>query len=232
MSQPDSARRPIRSFSIRGGRITPAQQRALDTLMPVYGLDLSDYGRRTVDFEEVFGRSGPVIVEIGFGNGDALLEMAQCHPQCDFIGVEVHRPGVGHLLLHLEQRGIANVRVFCADAIGVLETAIGDGTLDKVCLYFPDPWPKKKHHKRRILQPGFIEQTARKLKSGGIFHFATDWQDYAEEALCRLDHSPYFENLAGKGNFSVRPGDRPLTKFEQRGRKLNHGIWDLVMSRT
>ena len=232
MSQPDRTHRPIRSFIIRGGRITPAQQRALDTLMPVYGLDLPEHGRRTVDFGEIFGRTAPVILEIGFGNGDALLEMARSDPQCNFIGIEVHRPGVGHLLLNLEQEGIANVRVFCADAIGVLEAGIGDGTLDKVCLYFPDPWPKKKHHKRRILQPGFIGQVAKKLKSGGIFHFATDWQDYADEALDKLEHSRYFENRAGKGNFSVRPRDRPLTKFEQRGRRLNHGVWDLIMFRT
>lgn len=231
MSRVDRMHRPIRSFSIRGGRITPAQQKALDALMPVYGLDLSDYGHRIVDFGEIFGRSGPVILEIGFGNGDALLEMAQSHPECDFIGIEVHRPGAGHLLLNLEHKGVANVRIFCADAIGVLETGIGDGTLDKVCLYFPDPWPKKKHHKRRILQTGFIEQVAKKLKSGGRFHFATDWQDYADEALDKLDHSRYFENMAGEGNFSVRPSDRPLTKFEQRGRKLGHGVWDLVMSR-
>ncbi len=232
MSQPDRAHRPIRSFSIRGGRTTPAQQRALDTLMPVYGLEPPEHGPGAVDFREIFGRSAPVILEIGFGNGDALVEMAQSHPQWDFVGIEVHPPGVGHLLLNLEQKGIANVRVFCTDAIGVLETGIGDGTLDKVCLYFPDPWPKKKHHKRRILQPGFIGQVAKKLKSGGIFHFATDWQDYADEALDKLEHSGYFENTAGEGSFSVRPRDRPLTKFERRGRKLNHGIWDLIMSRT
>lgn len=220
--------RRIRSFVRREGRLTPSQQRALDELLPRYGLAPD----APLDLEAVFGRNAPCTLEIGFGNGDSLAAMAAATPEQDFIGIEVHRPGVGHLLRLIAERELTNVRVICADAVEVLRTAIPDAGLARVLLFFPDPWPKKKHHKRRILQPDFVALVARKLAPGGIFHLATDWEDYARQMLEVMEASPDFGNQAGPGRFAERPADRPLTRFEQRGQRLGHGVWDLLYHRS
>ncbi len=225
--------RAIRSYVLREGRLTDGQRRALDDLWPRYGLDLPPTGDATIDdipinHRHAFGRDAPTHLEIGFGDGGALLEMAEKNPQHNFIGAEVHRPGVGRLLLQLEARRLTNVRVFCDDGIAVLR-ALAPHSLAAIYLYFPDPWPKKKHHKRRLLQTPFIELAHARLRAGGCLHFATDWQPYAEVALQRLEQSARFENCAGAGRFSPRPQQRPSTKFERRGQKLGHGVWDIVM---
>lgn len=207
--------------------MTLAQQRALDELLPRLGLD----PHTRLDPVAVFGRPAPVTLEIGYGNGETLAAMAAADPASDFIGIEVHRPGVGHLLLELEQRELANVRVYVADAVEVLECCIPDHALDRVLLFFPDPWPKKRHHKRRIVQPAFIRQLARKLVPGGILHMATDWEDYAGHMLGVMEPATAFRNLAGAGNYSARPGYRPVTKFERRGQRLGHEVRDLVFER-
>jgi tRNA (guanine-N7-)-methyltransferase len=229
MNYADSSPKTIRSFTIRGGKLTSGQQRALEHLWPLYGLGQLPSAGYRIDFEKIFGRLAPAILEIGFGDGKALLEAAQQNPQQDFIGVEVHKPGIGHLLLRLHQYDITNVRVICDDAIEVLQHGIKDESLSKVCLFFPDPWPKKKHNKRRIVQSHFITLLENKLLPGGVFHFSTDWQEYADEALCKLDQSTRLENLAGKGDFSPRPDTRPETKFEIRGQRLGHEVRDIIM---
>lgn len=221
--------RRIRSFVRREGRLTKGQQRALDNLFPVYGIEQSD---QPLDLSALFGREAPRVLEIGFGNGTSLAAMAANMPERDFLGIEVHRPGVGNLLQQIEQQSLTNVRVICADAIEVLRDMIPDESLDMVCLYFPDPWPKKRHHKRRILQPGFIQQLRSKLKLAAIFHSATDWQNYAEQMLEVMTEAEGFENMAGKGEYAPRPDYRPLTKFEQRGQRLGHGVWDLLFRKT
>lgn len=228
MSDPGNPFRRIRSFVRREGRLTPGQARALEKWLPEYGVPEND---RLLDLGALFGRTAPVLLEIGFGNGDALLEMAAKHPGWNFIGIEVHRPGVGRLLMHAGEQGLSNIRVSNRDAIEVLERQVPDASLHRVMLYFPDPWPKKRHHKRRIVQPGFTRLVARKLEAGGEFHLATDWENYAEHMLEVMESAPGFTNTAGQGNFSPRPVDRPLTKFEQRGQRLGHGVWDLVYRR-
>ena len=228
MAGPANFHRRIRSFVRREGRLTAGQARALETLWPCFGLEFAD---NEIDFARVFGRAAPVILEIGFGNGESLAEIAEQHPQNNYIGIEVHRPGVGSLLLRLEEREIANVRVMCHDASEVISRQIPDTSLDAVYLFFPDPWPKKKHHKRRILQPAFVQQIREKLKVGGHFHMATDWQDYAEQAMAVLSVAEGFSNTAGAGTYSTKPSYRPETKFERRGLKLGHGVWDLVFRR-
>lgn len=214
----------IRSFIRRQGRITQGQQLALDSHWGRYCLDpKTDY-----DFAQVFGRNAPLIVEIGFGNGDSLAKMAAANPDNDYIGIEVHRPGVGHLMLLLDQQGLNNVRIYCHDAIEIIEQKIADNSLAGVHLFFPDPWPKKKHHKRRIVRPGFVELLARKLKVGGYFHAATDWQNYAEAMLEVLSAGAGLSNASSTNDYCERPEYRPLTKFEQRGMRLGHGVWDLI----
>lgn len=174
----------------------------------------------------------PITLEIGFGDGESLAAMAAAAPERHFIGLEVHRPGVGHLLLALEQRGLSNVRVLRADATALLASGLPAASLDAVQLFFPDPWPKKRHHKRRIVQPAFIAAVARALRADGRFHLATDWTPYAEWMLRLLDAVPdLFENLAGPGQFSTRPAQRPLTKFERRGQRLGHQVHDLIYRR-
>ena len=170
----------------------------------------------------------PLIVEIGFGNGDSLAKMAAANPDNDYIGIEVHRPGVGHLMMLLDQQGLTNVRIYCHDAIDIIEHKIADNSLAGVHLFFPDPWPKKKHHKRRIVRPSFVELLARKLKPGGYFHAATDWQNYAEHMLEVLSAGAGISNTSHTGDYCERPEYRPLTKFEQRGIRLGHGVWDLI----
>jgi len=220
-----SMQRTVRSFVRRAGRITPGQQRALDTLWPRYGLEFEP---QVADPAAWFGNTRPLTLEIGFGNGDSLLEIARTNPERNFLGIEVHRPGVGKLLMSLEQAGIGNVRIICHDAVEVLRQQIPDGSLDRVLVFFPDPWPKKRHHKRRLIQPEFVSLLARKLRRGGRLHMATDWENYAEQMLEVMQASPEFENARAGGGFSQRPPDRPLTKFEQRGQRLGHGTWDLV----
>jgi tRNA (guanine-N7-)-methyltransferase len=223
----DAQHRRIRSFVRREGRLTPGQQKALDKLWPVFGLPFED----ALDIAGIFGRAAPVTLEIGFGNGASLAEMASKDPACDFIGIEVHRPGVGRLLMEIEERQLGNVRIYCHDAVDVLQQKIPDAALDRVLLFFPDPWPKKKHHKRRIVQPALVSLIARKLKRGGCLHMATDWQPYAEHMLEVMESSSEFQNAKGKGQYSDRPEYRPVTKFEKRGQRLGHGVWDLVYQR-
>ena len=223
--------RAIKSFTLRGGKLTKGQQRALQELWPAYGLSLDNLANERTDFQQIFRRAAPTILEIGFGDGKALFEVAQKNPHQNFIGVEVHRPGIGHLLIQMHHYNLTNVKLFCADAIDVLNTAIRDQALAKICLFFPDPWPKKKHHKRRIVQPPFIDLVAKKLKPGGIFHYATDWRDYANEAMGKLELSSALVNIAGRGNFSPGQQQRPETKFEKRGRRLGHGVWDIIMQK-
>jgi tRNA (guanine-N7-)-methyltransferase len=219
--------RRIRSFVRREGRITAGQQRALEQLWPRFGLET---GTR-LDLDAVFDRRARRTLEIGFGNGATLAAMAEKEPDCDFIGIEVHRPGVGRLLLELENRGLENVRIFRDDAVQVLNECIPDNSLDRLLLFFPDPWHKKRHHKRRIVQPAFLALVARKLVPGGILHMATDWENYAEHMLAVSSASAAFRNCAGAGRFSPRPDYRPVTKFEQRGQRRGHGVWDLVFER-
>ncbi len=220
--------RPIRSYVRREGRITRAQQRALTELWPHYGIDR---GETPLDLEAAFARPAPVMLEIGFGNGDALAAMAAAHSQHNYLGIEVHRPGVGSLLLKLERQAIANVRVICADATQVLQQNIADGVLAAVYIFFPDPWPKKRHHKRRLLQAAFIQLLRLKLTPGGRLHVATDWQDYAESVMAVLEAAPGFVNVAGRGEYAPRPEYRPETRFERRGQRLGHGVWDLIFER-
>lgn len=217
----------IKSFIRRIGRMTTAQRQALDTLWDKYCLDYAE----TCAFSEVFGRSAPVILEIGFGNGESLAKTAEENPDKDYIGIEVHRPGVGNLLAQLERKGITNVRVFYHDAIEVLEKCIPEHSLSAVHLFFPDPWHKRKHHKRRIVRPSFVKLIASKLAGGGYFHAATDWQHYAQHMLKILSVADYFSNQSPDQNYCPRPDYRPLTKFEQRGLRLGHGVWDLIFKR-
>lgn len=226
MSSPDEPRplRRIRSFVRREGRITPGQQRALQECWPRYGLEAD----ARLDLAQVFGRDAPRTLEIGFGNGASLATMAAQQPQHDFIGIEVHRPGVGHLLQLIEEQGLGNVRVMREDAVQVLQHCIADDSLDRVLLFFPDPWHKKRHHKRRIVQPDFIELLASKIRHGGRLHMATDWEDYAQHMVEVMSGSTAFRNCAASGAFVPRPEYRPVTKFEQRGQRLGHGVWDLV----
>ena len=217
----------IRSFVRRLGRITQAQQYALDNYWQRYCLDpQADY-----DFAAVFGRTAPLIVEIGFGNGDSLASMAAKNPDLDYIGIEVHTAGVGHLLILLEQQGLTNVRIYCHDAVEIMEQKIPDNSLSGVHLFFPDPWHKKKHHKRRIVRPSFIELLIKKLRVGGYFHAATDWEDYAQAMLAELSSHAGLSNNSPTQDYCERPDYRPLTKFEQRGLRLGHGVWDLIFSK-
>jgi tRNA (guanine-N7-)-methyltransferase len=204
--------------------MTPAQTRALDELLPRYGLQI-DAG---FDFQDIFGRDAPRTLEIGCGNGDTLSELAGLHPDRDFIGIEVHRPGVGRLLNTLASANLDNVRVICADAVDVLDRCVPDASLDAVLLYFPDPWPKKRHHKRRIVQAEFAACVSGKLKPGGHFRLATDWPEYAEHMLTVLTACPGLINAATDGHYVPRPAERPLTKFERRGLNRGHPVRDLV----
>lgn len=220
----------IRSFVRRSGRVTVAQQRALETLWPRYGVPA---GQTSLDLEELFGRTAAKHLEIGFGMGDTLVNMAKTHPEDDYLGIDVYRPGVGRLLLQLEANQLSNVRVFCADAVEVLQYQLAVSSLDNVYLFFPDPWPRKRHHKRRLVQPEFIQLLAQRMKSGGYLYLATDWQDYAQQMLSVLESSPDFINSITTGGFasSAAPVERPLTKFEQRGLRLGNKVWNLLYQR-
>lgn len=223
MQDQNSRKRTIRSFVRRVGRLTPSQQKALDELWPAYGIE---YLVEPLDFQTVFGRHAPVVLEIGFGNGETLVQQAIENPHTNFIGIEVHAPGVGHCLLRARDAGIDNLRLMNHDAIEVLSHQIPCDSLSRVNLYFPDPWPKKRHHKRRIVQPDFLHLVADRLQISGTLHVATDWADYAEhinEVLSRSDRFTCTEHREHAGD---RPLDRPGTKFEQRGLKKGHRIHD------
>lgn len=219
----------IRSFVLRQGRMTAAQQRGIDEFLPKYGRTLED---GAFDAAEVFGRTAPLVVEVGFGMGASLLQQLQSMPDHDFVGIEVHLPGVGKLLCEAGDLGVDNLRVYRADAVEVLNQCFADESIDLFQLFFPDPWPKKKHHKRRIVQPPFVETIRKKLKIGGRFHLATDWEAYAEHMRDVMNAAPGYQNTATAGeDFVPRPDSRPLTKFEQRGERLGHGVWDLIYQR-
>ncbi|GAA5078422.1 tRNA (guanosine(46)-N7)-methyltransferase TrmB [Lysobacter panacisoli] len=224
----EEGRRQVRSFVLRQGRFTEAQQRAFDTLWPRYGLDYTGQPR---DFDVAFGRSAKRVLEIGFGNGEALRFAAQNDHERDLIGIEVHAPGVGRLLNALAQDDAGNVRVYHHDAVEVLRNEIADGSLDEIRIYFPDPWHKKRHNKRRLVQPEFAALLASKLAIGGRLHLATDWQDYAEQMWDVLDATSGLVNRAGPRGSVERPPWRPQTHFETRGQKLGHGVWDLLYDR-
>ena len=207
--------------------MTEGQQRGMDEVFPKLGLNADV----VFDSLEVFGNNHPLIFEIGFGMGDSLLHMAMTSPDSNFIGVEVHLPGVGRLLNNADKAGIDNLRVYKDDAVEVLNHCFADNSIDRLQLYFPDPWHKKRHHKRRIVQPEFANLVNRKLKAGGIWHMATDWQPYAEQMLEVLTEAKNFANVTGEGQYSARPDYRPETKFERRGVRLGHGVWDLIFSK-
>ncbi|MBC6428784.1 MAG: tRNA (guanosine(46)-N7)-methyltransferase TrmB [Cellvibrionales bacterium] len=217
--------RPVRSFVLRTGRMTAGQRRALAEHWPDFGIDL-EAGR--MDAAQIFGRRRPLVLEIGFGMGDSLLDMCRAEPDKDFIGVEVHPPGVGHLLARAAAAGIDNLRIYRADAQDVLRDCIADGAIARVQIYFPDPWPKKKHHKRRLLQPDFVAHLAQKVCADGLLHLATDWQNYAEQMRIVLEAAAGWVNIAGPGCYAEPPAWRPPTKFERRGRGLGHGVWELL----
>ncbi|WP_440222238.1 tRNA (guanosine(46)-N7)-methyltransferase TrmB [Dokdonella sp. MW10] len=220
--------RRVRSFVLRQGRITPAQQRAFDAHWARYGLDPVDTTR---DLAVTFARPAPVVVEIGFGNGEQLLHAAVHEADRNFIGIEVHSPGVGRLMNGLALAGVDNARVARHDAVEVLEREIAPGALDEVRIYFPDPWPKKRHHKRRLVQPAFVDLLASRVRAGGLLHLATDWEEYAQHMLEVVDASPSWRNRAGAGGFCERPAWRINTHFEKRGERLGHGSWDLILER-
>ncbi|TAK55818.1 MAG: tRNA (guanosine(46)-N7)-methyltransferase TrmB [Gammaproteobacteria bacterium] len=219
--------RSIRSFVRRAGRITRAQERALGELLPRWGLPFTS---QLLDLDAVFGRRAPRVLEIGFGDGATLVEVARARPDLDFLGVEVHPPGVGHCLLGIEAAGLTNLRIIVHDAVEVLERQLPPGVLDELWLYFPDPWPKKRHHKRRLVQPEFVALVADRLKPGGLFRLATDWEPYAEWMLEVLDAEPGLENTAPGGRF-LDQVERSTTRFESRGRRLGHGVFDLAYRR-
>jgi tRNA (guanine-N7-)-methyltransferase len=219
-------RRPVRSFVLRQGRMSPAQQRALDTLLPRYGVP---FASAPLDFDRVFGRRAPRILEIGFGMGETTAAIAQLRPGEDFFGIEVHGPGVGSLLKRVDELGLANIRVIRHDAVEVVATMIPRASLAGVHVFFPDPWPKKRHHKRRLLTSAFVHELAQRLSPGGYFHVATDWEEYANEILATLAAEPLLANTVD--GFAPRPAYHPLTKFEARGLKLGHGVWDVMFRR-
>ncbi|SDM43588.1 tRNA (guanine-N(7)-)-methyltransferase [Franzmannia pantelleriensis] len=223
-------RRGIKSYVLRAGRMTVAQTRGLEEVWPRLGLTLAE-GRQ--DLDALFGRDAPRVVEIGFGMGTSLIEQAASHPDTDFIGIEVHAPGVGKLLDEADKRGLTNLRVYREDALRVLEECLPPASLDTLQLFFPDPWPKKKHHKRRIVQPAFVELVRTRLKPGGTFHLATDWAAYAEWMAEVMEAAPGYRNTAAAdmAPYVPRPAFRPLTKFEARGERLGHGVWDLIYAR-
>ncbi len=220
--------RTVRSYVLRAGRVTEGQKRALEDLWPLYGVEPA---KLPLDLESLFGNAQPVIMEIGFGNGDATWQMAKANPDRNYLGVEVHKPGVGSLLLKLEENGLDNVRIASEDAVEFLAQRIPDGALEGICLYFPDPWPKKRHHKRRIIQAPFVALMARKIRVGGLLHLATDWQPYAEFMLEVMRSEPDFENLSPAGDICPKPEWRPPTKYERRGQRLGHRVSDLVFRR-
>jgi tRNA (guanine-N7-)-methyltransferase len=218
-----ASHRPVRSFVRRSARMTPAQRAAIESRWPAYGIDAPGL----LDLDAEFGRHAPTELEIGFGNGETLIALATAQPERNYLGVDVYEPGIGRLLAAIADSGLSNVRLLRADAVDVLSEHIPPASLDGVLLLFPDPWPKKRHHKRRLVQADFVKLVAARLAPGGRFTLATDWQNYAEQMLEVLGAEPSFVNLAGAGHFCAASGDRPVTKFERRGRRLGHRVWDL-----
>ena len=218
--------RPIRSFVLRQGRVSNAQRRAHEILMPKYGIPFAE---NPLDLDQIFGRSAPRFLEIGFGMGETTAAIAQAHPQYDYLAIEVHTPGVGSLLKQLEALGLTNVRIVQHDVVEVLQQMLPSDCLDGVHIFFPDPWPKARHHKRRLIQPEFIALLGEHLKNGGYIHAATDWENYAGQILEVLSNEQQLANTAV--DYAPRPEYRPLTKFEQRGLRLGHGVWDLVFQK-
>jgi tRNA (guanine-N7-)-methyltransferase len=236
-NHPSLTRRSIRSFVVRGGRATAGQQRGLTELFPVYGipadeLTSSDAGTQRIDFDNVFGRSAPRMIEIGFGAGEALLEFSRQHPQMNCLGIEVHPPGIGHLLLGLDEAKITNVRVIARDAVEVLRDRIAPASIDLIHVFFPDPWPKKRHHKRRLIQPEFAHLLASVLAPNGVLRLATDWEHYAQHMREVLDGCAALRNMSLTNDFMPREASRVLTRFERRGQRLGHGVWDLAYEKT
>jgi len=218
--RPLTVQRKIRSFVRREGRMTRRQSMAYESLFPKYGVE---FKQQTLDLNKLFERTAPTILEIGFGMGDTLATMALDNPDTNYMGIEVHRPGVGSLLATIDKKSINNIRIFCHDAVEVLEHDIPDQSLDAIHIFFPDPWPKKRHHKRRLVQTAFIDLLAKKLKANGKLHIATDWKNYAEWIEEVMADSPQYVKLP-----EDTPHQRPTTKFEKRGLKLGHGVWDLI----
>src|SRR5450631_1798891 len=225
--------RRIRSFVLRAGRVTAAQERALTELWPAYGLDFTD---GSIDLDVAFGRTStrgasPRCLEIGFGAGEVIGALAEANPHIDYLGIEVHRSGVGRLLLRAAQAKLENVRVVCHDAVEVLKTAIKDDSFDEILVFFPDPWHKKRHHKRRLIDSAFAATLAAKLRRGGVLRLATDWQAYAEQMLAVCNENPQLASLSADATFVARPDFRPPTRFERRGARLGHGVWDLAYTK-
>ncbi|HXF80035.1 MAG TPA: tRNA (guanosine(46)-N7)-methyltransferase TrmB [Usitatibacter sp.] len=218
--------RPIRSYVLRQGRFSPAQQNAVASLMPRYGIA---YAPAPLVFPDAFGREAPVVAEVGFGMGETTASLARDNPGMNYLAIEVHGPGVGSLLKRLEADSIANVRVVQHDAVEVLRDMVPERSLAAIHVFFPDPWPKKRHHKRRLLQPAFVGLAATRLAPSGIIHVATDWEEYAQQVLAVLADTPILENTAE--GFAPRPAWRPQTKFERRGTALGHGVWDIIFRR-
>ena len=220
---PQSSHPPIRSFVLRQGRVSNAQRRAVDTLLPVYGIA---YTPGVLSFELAFGRRAPTLLEIGFGMGETTARIAQAHPENNYLALDVHTPGVGSLLQRIAELGLANLRLIQHDAVEVIEHMIAPATLSGAHIFFPDPWPKKRHHKRRLIQPAFVTLLASRLAPGAYVHAATDWQEYAEQILAVFAAEPALANTAP--GYAPRPDYRSLTKFESRGLKLGHGVWDII----
>ncbi len=220
--------RKIRSFVRREGRMTAGQASAYDQLMPTMGFE---YAQSPLKFNEVFGNENPVVLEIGFGMGASLAQQAVENPQLNYFGIEVHKPGVGAVLARIKENGAQNLRVISHDAVEVLEHMVLDNSLHKVQLFFPDPWHKKRHHKRRIVKPDFVQQLRKKLVDGGVFHMATDWENYAEHMLEVMQNEQGWSNLSKTNTYVPKPDDRPVTKFQSRGERLGHGVWDLMFTK-
>ena len=216
----------IRSYVLRQGRVSSAQRRCYDTLLPIYGIP---YTTKALDLNIVFGRKAPKIMEIGFGMGEGTANIAWAHPENDYLAIEVHTPGVGSLLKQISTMNLSNIRLIQHDAVEVLHDMVADNTLDGVHIFFPDPWHKARHNKRRLVQAPFVSRLAQKIKPGGYLHIATDWQEYAEQVLAVLSGEALLRNTAA--DYAPRPAYRPLTKFEQRGLKLGHGVWDMIFTR-
>lgn len=220
--------RTLRSFVRRQGRLTAGQQAALDTLMPIWGVPEQP---EAIDMSELFGNNNPVILEIGFGNGESLLQNAIDNPDQNYLGIEVHRPGVGHLLMRIDESTVSNIRVLAMDAIVVIDQRLATNSISGVQIFFPDPWPKKRHHKRRLVQTVFLDLLVQKLKPEAWFHMATDWEPYAVQMLRVTDAHSAFINQKGIGQYCERPDSRPQTKFERRGQRLGHGVYDLMFTK-
>lgn len=219
--------RQIRSFVLRKGKMTTGQKKAVEELMPIYAFDPD----QTIDFDKLYSNSNPVWLDIGFGNGESIIHAAQQHPEVNFLGIEVHLPGVGHLLMAIKELGLNNVRIIRNDAVDMLNLFIADQSLAAIHVYFPDPWHKKRHHKRRIMNQEFLDLIQTKLKTGGRLHYASDWHPYALEVQELLAANTWLENQERNNAFASRPEWRPVTKFERRGQKLEHGSYDLIMTK-